>query len=53
MQSEEKLEKRVAVLETGLNTRFDELVADLRSHNIDSGADDSVEGSAIPGAVNV
>lgn len=43
LQAEQRLEKRMAKLETGLNARLDELVAHLRLHG---------EG-AQPGAVNV
>jgi hypothetical protein len=53
MQAEQKLEARMAVLETGLNTRFDELVANLRSHGIAGGADEGAESGAVPEAVNV
>ena len=53
IQAEQKLEARVASLEKGLNARFDELVAHLRTHGIATGVDEDSEGSAIPGAVNV
>ena len=52
MQTEQKLERRIAALETGLNARLDELLAKLL-HSTEANDDTGVEDQAQHKAVNV
>ena len=52
MQMEQKLERRVAALETGLNARLDELLAKLL-HSTEANDDTDAEDQAHHKAVNV